>query len=114
MKTLPKTMTVEALKRVQRKLVLLLSFMTFRGGDSNLELILADVDSWIAGLSSMEEPTYGSVVLITASYFGVPQAFQRLMNDWVPANTGFGPRSWQEILAIDPNPKVIYTPKDGE
>jgi hypothetical protein len=109
---LPKTMTIEALKRVQRKLVLLLSFMTFRGGDSNLELALADLDQWIAELWPMEEPA----PLSRVRFLWMSNELLAIRVDYYWFVAGYTKSfTWQEILAIDPNPKIIYTPKgEGE
>lgn len=100
---LPSTMTVEKLKEI--KAIIFSAEVSFSHRPCKTPA-LNDLDLWIAELSPMEEPPKGNVILF--DHKDCPAvAVHVAINNW--RVTGF-PHSlgWQEILAIDPAPKVIY------
>jgi hypothetical protein len=110
--SLPTTLTVEALKCL--KLVVEFGYKNTPLSNSAHIALLDDLDSWIAELSPMEEPPFKAIVETNAysTYrrvlFGANQPHR-----WqVVGRAGY--YTWQEILAIDPRPQIIYPPKAGE
>jgi hypothetical protein len=112
MPELPKTLTVEKLKA-------LIPLVRRDGDNSIINSAVFDIKTWIAELSPMEEPPNQSVVLVfSADLPHVPTSFQRRyceldgVNSWYPSADIPKTKTWQEILAIDPRPQIIY--KGGE
>ena len=104
MTPLPTTLTVEALKEIRDWL----------DGYMLKEVVnpmIANLDSWIAELSPMEEPPPQSGVRFF--YFGSDVFAVRENLFWFI--TGYTQAyTWQDILKICSHPQIIYTPEGSE
>ena len=115
MTSLPTTLTVENLKKIQGFLATTgwSSESAQRSRNNNLALL----DSWIAELSPMEEPKENGQVFILTNpkLFTYPVAVQGHEIGWIMSGgIDRTPKTWQEILAIDSRPQIIYTPEGSE